>query len=341
MCVIAIVNKVRPTPEQVERMFKANDHGGGVAWREKGVVKWKKGLDLAQMQELIATLPLTTFIAHFRIASSGAQIKALCHPFPIEAKVDLALEGETKGYVLFHNGHWANWKDFSQQTALRMAKPIPLGSWSDTRALAWAAHNYGLGILEMIDEKVVAFGPNDLEVSRGKDGWDDVGGIWCSNKSWNWGYRGAKGFFSDTTRQDTNDVNEFYHSQIPASLAGNDTQCNWSLNNTRCAFKIAHAGKHSYEIECCDVTLNGKLRCKLVKGHTGGHTYLEATRGGLDELPFDLIEQMWKDQLNLPRSEWKISKKQFKRLKRKYEARLRKLGISTKEGAKTVPITVH
>ena len=181
MCVITIVQKDRPSDDMVRKMFQHNDHGGGIAWREKdkGVVRWRKNLGLEEMQKAAKDLP-TPFILHFRIASSGAKTPQLCHPFPISKDVDLALEGQTRGFVLFHNGHWAQWREFCQKTALHSGAKIPAGAWSDTRALAWVANQYGLGILEMIDEKAVAFGPTDIEVVKG-NGWDDVDGIWCSN----------------------------------------------------------------------------------------------------------------------------------------------------------------
>ena len=49
--------------------------------------------------------------------------------------------------------------------------------------------------------------------------------------------------------------------------------------------------------------------------------------GNLAEVPFDVIEQMWKDQQDKPRAEWKLSKKQFKRLRAQHE---RKVGKSTR-----------
>lgn len=359
MCVIAIISKTRPKPEAVEKMYNQNSHGGGVAWREKGLVKWKKGLNLEQMQDLIKNLP-TPFIAHFRIASAGAQIKELCHPFPVSIKAQLDLEGETKGYVLFHNGHWSQWKDFTKETALKMGRALPIGPWSDTRALAWHAHNYGLGILEMIDEKVVAFGPTDLEVLRGRDGWDEVDGVWCSNKYWNASYSGGfggkhrgathegiAGFFSRGARDQSDD--DSYYKKAPASLAGGKPLgCLWTKDGVDCRLTRAHHGPHDYtppdgnksEAEQCVVTLNGKHQCRLPKNHTGGHNYVEAAGGGLDEIPFDLIEETWKEQQEKPRSEWTLSKKQFKRLKRKHEGRLRRLGIS-KRGKILRPAVVH
>lgn len=190
MCVIMLANDTRPTEEMVEKAFSSNGHGGGVAWRDldaegKPEVRWAKGLDLEEMKERCASMPLP-FVAHFRIASCGGQSPALCHPFPIDGRVPLFLEGKTKGYVLFHNGHWAEWKSFTKETALKKGAKIPTGKWSDSRAMALAAFHYGLGILEMIDEKVIAFGPEDLEIFS--TGWSKPTGIetslYVSNKHW-------------------------------------------------------------------------------------------------------------------------------------------------------------
>lgn len=285
MCVIALVTKVRPKPEAVEKMFFSNDHGGGLAWREKDektgltIVRWKKGLEEKEMQELIAELPIP-FVAHFRIASCGAKSKELCHPFPIGKEATLALEGTTKGYVLFHNGHWTEWKTFTKETALKMGKPIPMGQWSDTRAMAWAAHNYGLGILEFIDEKVVAFGPNDLEVMRGS-GWDEVDGIWCSNKTWSYGAGGrhkgnsqANQFFGRPDPQQGG-KGDTYYTTPPKSMAGGD------------------ASKKRDEVP----------------------------GGDFSRLPFAEVEAIWQAQRSKPRHEWQMSKKQYKRLKKAHESR--------------------
>jgi hypothetical protein len=35
MCVIMAVKDVRPTVEMIENAWNSNDHGGGIAWREK------------------------------------------------------------------------------------------------------------------------------------------------------------------------------------------------------------------------------------------------------------------------------------------------------------------
>ena len=187
MCVIAIAETVRPTPEAVEKMFNANDHGAGLAWREDnptegGVeVHFKKNLDLDELQELAASLPLP-YVMHCRISSVGGRRADLCHPFPVDTEAPMFLEGTTGGFVLFHNGHWNRWKDTALEASIRFPAKVPTGKWSDTRAIAWLASLYGLGICEMIDEKVVAFSPDRIEVFG--TGWSQVDDIWVSNEFW-------------------------------------------------------------------------------------------------------------------------------------------------------------
>lgn len=146
---------------------------------------WKKGLTLDEVQELIARVPMP-FIAHFRVPSCGGPSEFLTHPFPIQKDVPLDIEGSTKGSVLFHNGHWNSWKQTMLDASVRGSNKLPVGKWSDSRAMAWMAANYGIGMLEFIDEKCVVFGPKELELF-GQHGWAKIrqeGGIWVSNKGW-------------------------------------------------------------------------------------------------------------------------------------------------------------
>jgi len=181
--VITVSAKERTTPEMVAKMFQANQHGAGIAWREGNQTIWKKGLDLEEITELCAQVPLP-YVAHFRVPSCGGPSLFLTHPFPIQKDVPLELEGSTKGNVLFHNGHWSAWKTTMLDASIRGNAKLPTGKWSDSRAMAWMAANYGIGMLEFIDEKAVVFGPTELELF-GNQGWAKVGeGIWVSNKGW-------------------------------------------------------------------------------------------------------------------------------------------------------------
>jgi hypothetical protein len=169
----------RPSEDLVNKAWTQNDHGGGVAWREGGFVKWEKGLKLPEMVDRCENLPLP-YIAHFRIASQGGRSLHLCHPFEISREAKFDSSGKTKGSVLFHNGTWVGWKDFSLASVLKAGIKIPVGPWSDTRALAFMTSIYGPGVLEFINEKTVVFGPKDIEIFG--DGWEEVEDIAVSNK---------------------------------------------------------------------------------------------------------------------------------------------------------------
>lgn len=183
MCVIALAAKERLTPEQIAKMFASNPHGVGVAWRADKTVKWKKGMELDEAVQFIADLPLP-YVAHFRVPSCGGPSKLLNHPFPVQKDVPLELEGSTKGFVMFHNGHWGQWKTTMLDASVRGNGQIPIGKWSDSRAMAWMAAHYGIGILEFIDEKAIVFSPTELELFQAGT-WSKIGeGIWVSNKGW-------------------------------------------------------------------------------------------------------------------------------------------------------------
>lgn len=140
MCVVFVVDKERPSEEMVKQAYETNRSGAGIAWKEQvmkdgepvmkedGVtpevrVCWMKGLQLEAIQKLCKSAPLP-YIAHFRIPTVGGDNPALCHPFPITKKVQLTLNGRTSGSVLFHNGHWHNWKDFCTRAAIRDRKSV-------------------------------------------------------------------------------------------------------------------------------------------------------------------------------------------------------------------------
>ena len=182
MCVIMIANKVRPTEEMIRRAWESNKDGGGIAWREGDEVYWKKGIDtVEQMIEFMREAP-TPYVAHFRVASIGGVKPALTHPFPISPTVSVALQGRTKGAVLFHNGHWSMWNDKALDAAVHSNQKLPVGrDWSDTRAMAWMVNIYGPELLELLpSQKAVIFSADDMQIFTG-GGWDKINDVWCSN----------------------------------------------------------------------------------------------------------------------------------------------------------------
>lgn len=189
MCVIMVANRNRPNDEMVTRAFEHNRDGAGLAWRETireggnpvGEVVWKKGInDVEEIKALCRNTPLP-YVVHFRIASVGGVRRSLTHPFLISPDANLALEGRTRGTVLFHNGHWQPWAEKALEAAINANHQIPVGEWSDTRAMAWMVNIYGPGFMEFLpQQKGVIFGPQRLNVFTG-NGWDKVNDVWCSN----------------------------------------------------------------------------------------------------------------------------------------------------------------
>ncbi len=186
MCVIMVANKVRPSDEMIDKAWKANDDGAGIAWREgegrnKEVV-WQKGvMNLEEIRDLIKNVPMP-FVVHFRVASVGGIKPSLTHPFIVNRHATLELNGRTKGSVLFHNGHWSAWQDKALDAAIHSNTRVPEGSdWSDTRAIAWMVHIYGAGFMELLStQKGVLMSPNGMNVFTG-NGWEKVNDVWCSN----------------------------------------------------------------------------------------------------------------------------------------------------------------
>lgn len=219
MCVIAYTEKTRLNERQVEGMFNSNNAGAGIAWREREkdgtrVVRWEKGLDLKDIQTMVKQCP-PPYVAHFRIPSCGGPSKTLTHPFPISRQTTLELSGRTKGHVLFHNGHWNRWKETLLEAALKKGD-LPVGKWSDSRAMAFVASVYGLGVLELIEEKVVAFGATSEEFFGI---WTPVDDIWVTNRFWE--SSSTRGRIIDhASGTERSGERRGYHTTPPFSLGG-------------------------------------------------------------------------------------------------------------------------
>lgn len=196
MCVIGAFDSSsnKPTLEQLKAMETTNPDGAGIAWVQDGKVFWEKSIKADRVFEIIQTIPEgSPFIVHFRIASVGGVVDRLCHPFPLVDNVPTALKGSADA-VLFHNGHWNDWKDVCLKTILNKRVKFPAGLWSDSRAIAWLIKQYGKGFLSLIEgmNRFAILSPKGIE--RWGD-WKKVDDIICSNdywekKSWQNGYQG-------------------------------------------------------------------------------------------------------------------------------------------------------
>lgn len=183
MCVIFLAEDARPSDEQVELAYFYNDKGGGAMWRQEGRVHYAKGKKVEEMVELAQTLPLP-FALHFRIPSCGGDQMRLNHPFPVARDVKLDMTGNTNGALLMHNGHWGMWQAELKDAVYKGHLKMPDGPWSDTRAMAFLASHFGLGYLELVDEKILVMTPDKIKV-YGK-GWEYInnGSLLVSNRYW-------------------------------------------------------------------------------------------------------------------------------------------------------------
>lgn len=288
MCVILVVDRERPTEEEIEACWATNPDGGGVAWREGEKkaqrIHWKKGLNLDAMKEqLLEKLPLP-YIAHFRVASIGGVYRVLTHPFVISHNAESSLEGFTDKPVLFHNGHWATYDTAVINTAFHGRLTIPRGRWNDSRGMAWLASYHGMGFLDLLDgQRFAIISPNQPLEILGKDWYfhvhhlekekvDDRGFL-CSNDHWIGRLR------SGWRRAD---------KRLPA----------------------AYQDKSSSKEED---TTDEKATQIILRG------------GSLDSVPFETIEALYISKRLGADGRPIVSKKMFKRRKKLHDRRLKKI----------------
>jgi len=177
MCVIIACEDNKPALSTLESAESLNNDGGGIAWIEKGLVKYQKGLTAKQIHRITKKISLP-FIIHFRIRSVGKINKRLCHPFPLTT--DQQKIEQTKGLaqaVLFHNGTWSQWDD----VATEITHNLKLDKWSDSKMMAYLAKKYGRHVLSFIskDNKIAILTSKGIEYYG--DAWKNVKKLKCSN----------------------------------------------------------------------------------------------------------------------------------------------------------------
>ena len=181
MCVIFCCEDKFPDYQQLKDGEKSNPHGAGVAWIEKGKVRYIKGINAKRINKMIRQKRISLpCIIHFRIASVGDIKKELTHPFPINRTANTDLVGNADA-VLFHNGTISEWKDMVFECFKGRNIKIPGGKWSDSRALAICVNERGKGMLAKLDAwNKVAILTKDGILKFGSD-WCDFNGTKCSN----------------------------------------------------------------------------------------------------------------------------------------------------------------
>lgn len=129
MCVAAVIERDLSL-EDLKKMASANPDGGGIAYPDGDTIAYRKGLTAEEVHALQQYLPRPYFV-HFRIATKGAKIPELTHPFPIGMQ---AFSDDLVGFaraVLMHNGTWNDYDRY-----------VPAGikrtEVSDTQVAAYA-----------------------------------------------------------------------------------------------------------------------------------------------------------------------------------------------------------
>lgn len=286
-----LAEKARLTEEMVDLGFETNGDGAGIAWRDGAVVRWEKGLSLARIQELAAVTPLP-YIAHFRIQTVGGKRPELTHPFPIDKTAPLHLKGSTKGAVLFHNGHWTDWKKMILEASIKTGVKLPAGKWSDSRAMAWLASVYGVGILEFIgDDKSVALSPTDIDF---QGLWVQVGDYWCSNRHWE----------HRRWRQVGNGVTNGTDSR---TMCRHST-CSCTLNLDSTGYCPLHTVKKQEAATIVFAEIEDAKKKEEVKGSGGNPTGSPFEQ---EQREFEAALKSWQNK--------ELSNKKFKKIRHKYE----------------------
>ena len=184
MCIIFTCKEKRPADDVLVRANDRNPHGIGIAWREKGMVKWEKGLEIEDLLKRLHTSPPAfPFVMHFRTATTGGDTKELCHPFVASPSASTALKGSAKE-VLFHNGHWPGWEYKIKENLFRTGRRIPPGPWNDSRAFAWHVGTYGKEVLDWLElrgeQRICLFSASAIQLIGS---WSEADGFLYSNPS--------------------------------------------------------------------------------------------------------------------------------------------------------------
>lgn len=114
MCIIIAKPKgvKLPTKKKLERCFKNNPDGAGIAYAEdskirviKGFMTFKEFWQYLQVLGKIQNLTKTNMILHFRLATHGEVLPQNCHPFPVSNnEEDLLTTDILSDMAIAHNG---------------------------------------------------------------------------------------------------------------------------------------------------------------------------------------------------------------------------------------------
>lgn len=188
MClIIACPPNHRPSEETIRASCFKNDDGSGIAWTTTKGLAWKKGIEEDELLAILEKIPSTEVVViHNRLATVGGKSMELSHPFlvgmtvtPSEGELSKSKHGNPE--LLFHNGHWHDWKRELCPILAGYKRKMPSGKWSDSRALAVLVHILGRNYLNVsLDNQRVCILDSKGFQCFG-DGWSKHEDCWVSN----------------------------------------------------------------------------------------------------------------------------------------------------------------
>lgn len=182
MCVaVTLVPGTTLSVDEVTRMHRSNADGVGLAWARDGMVSWWKTLsvDPDYVTKAINAWKDYPRLLHFRYATAGGARPDLCHPFEIGPLANCNVTG-TASKVMIHNGHWGRWEDVKK--LFDGSNLLPPGPWSDSRLVAFLAHE-DPEWLTALGGRVAVMG-GDGQIVRLGDWTKLRDGLMVSNDTW-------------------------------------------------------------------------------------------------------------------------------------------------------------
>jgi hypothetical protein len=136
-----------------------------VAWGNgKDTQAYLKGImNFEQLEDWYEGFHILPHIVHFRIASSGAIVPHMTHPYICQENSPLHLEWAGKESILFHNGVISGWENLA--IIFKIGPPILTTYWNDSRVMSCLLSKVG-------SHSILAYGY-----------FDEVDGVLFSNDS--------------------------------------------------------------------------------------------------------------------------------------------------------------
>lgn len=183
MCVIAVCKDRKLTPTELIYCWINNPDGAGVAWNTGATLhNYQKGMmDFDEFEAWYESFNILPHIVHFRIASSGAIVPYLTHPFICQENSPLHLEWVGRESLLFHNGIVSGWENLA--AIFRIGPPILTNYWNDSRVLSCLlskVRDHSILTYESKSSKFATFSSGNIQTYGY---FDRVDGVLFSNDS--------------------------------------------------------------------------------------------------------------------------------------------------------------